>query len=262
MRKSIAIIISTLMGGCLLIYTGSRTVDLIQLTLKGDQSILGFLALAALDGGLIGWTLLFLYGSSGIWQRGICALMVIVSLIGITIAFVADTFVQAGARGTIAKADPAMIAGAIWVTAIIIGANITALTFFHLTDPDRRKIAAEKEAQGLVEDEVIRQISRSAPQLGARVAPIVAEDWVRRLEAQMYSGISSSPPPVPPILPSAPPPIQYQYQIPMPTSNGNSGNDSAQSLPAARGISFGGNNSANEPPEGQAPDPNRASRNS
>src|SRR5512136_315255 len=87
------------LGGALLIYTASRTLNLLQLTLPAGQKELAFLALAAFDGGLVLWALFFLKGASGGWQRGISALMIAVSLVGVIVAFGADTLIGAASAG-------------------------------------------------------------------------------------------------------------------------------------------------------------------
>lgn len=54
--NKLATLIISLMALGLLIYTGSRTVDLISITLPANQQALAYVALVAFDGGLIGWT--------------------------------------------------------------------------------------------------------------------------------------------------------------------------------------------------------------
>lgn len=57
MKQKIALALVTFMGLALLGYTALRTLDVIQLALPTDQQAIGYLALVAFDGGLVGWTL-------------------------------------------------------------------------------------------------------------------------------------------------------------------------------------------------------------
>jgi hypothetical protein len=119
MKQKIALLLVTTMGLSLLAYTALRTLDFVQLTLPADSQAVGYLALVAFDGGLVGWTLFYLHGARGAWQRGVAVLMIGVSLIGVLIAFGADTFYQSAARGTLQTVDPQLVTTAIW--GIVVG---------------------------------------------------------------------------------------------------------------------------------------------
>jgi hypothetical protein len=86
-----------------MIYSASRTLALLQLTLPAGQGDMAFLALAAFDGGLVAWVLTFMFGASGAYQRGISALMIIVCLAGVIVGFGADSILGALNGGIVAK---------------------------------------------------------------------------------------------------------------------------------------------------------------
>lgn len=184
MKQKIALVLVTLMGLALLAYTALRTLDLIQLTLPADQQAIGYLALVAFDGGLVGWTLFYLHGAKGAWQRGISALMIAISLAGVLIAFGADTLYQANVRGTLATLDPALLATAIWGMVLIIGANVAAVTAIHLTDPLARKAQAEEEARDRITEAALAQIASNAETLAAELAPQLGAAWLTEMRAQ------------------------------------------------------------------------------
>ena len=184
MKQKIALALVTMMGLALLGYTALRTLDLIQMTLPLDQQTIGYLALVAFDGGLVGWTLFFLHGAKGSWQRGIAAMMIVVSLAGVLIAFGADTLYQSGVRGTTAELDPAIVATAIWGMVLIIGANVGAVVATHLTDPEARKAMAEEEARDKIVEAALRQIDSNADSLAAELSPKIGEAWVTEMRAQ------------------------------------------------------------------------------
>ena len=71
MLKKIGALIVTLLGIVLLVYSATRSLDFIMLTLPPERQIMAYFGLAALDGGLIAWLLSYLYGSRGGWQRAI-----------------------------------------------------------------------------------------------------------------------------------------------------------------------------------------------
>ncbi len=192
MKQKIALALVTLMGLAPLGYTALRTLDLIQLTLPTDQQAIGYLALVAFDGGLVGWTLFYLHGAKGAWQRGIAAMMIVVSLAGVLIAFGADTLYQANARGTIATLDPALVTTAIWGMVLIIGANVGAVVATHLTDPDARKAQAEEEARDKITEAALKQIASNADTLAAELSPKIGEAWVTEMRAQYAHGLPAS----------------------------------------------------------------------
>lgn len=184
MKQKIALALVTLMGLALLGYTALRTLDLVQLTLPADQQVIGYLALVAFDGGLLGWTLFFLHGARGGWQRGIAALMIVVSLIGVLLAFGADTLYQANARGTLATLDPGIVTNAIWGMVIIIGLNVGAVVAVHVTDPAARRAQAEEEAHDKIEDAALKQIQDNADALASELAPHIGRNWVDEMRAR------------------------------------------------------------------------------
>ena len=63
--RGVAMVLLYVIGGALLIYAASRSLDFISSTLPGNQQIVGFLGLAATSGGMIAWLMLFMFcGSS------------------------------------------------------------------------------------------------------------------------------------------------------------------------------------------------------
>src|ERR1700730_13948773 len=99
MKQKMATALLTIMGISLLGYTASRTLNFIRMTLPADQHDTAYLALVAFDGGLVLWTAFYLHGAKGPWQRGIAALMIVVSLVGVLIGFGADTLYTATGFG-------------------------------------------------------------------------------------------------------------------------------------------------------------------
>ena len=188
-QKVIGLVIVNLIGGVLLIFTALRTLDLIQLTLPLESQNLGYLALVAFDGGLVGWTVYHIWAARGGWQRGISLGMIGVSLVGVFIAFGTDTQYQAAARGTVASIDPDLISAAIWGMTGIIAANIAAIVTTHLKDPDVQRMQAEEEARDKITDAALKQIASNAETLAAELAPRLGSQWISEMRAQFASGL-------------------------------------------------------------------------
>lgn len=195
MLKNAAVLLLSLLGGSLLIYTAQRTYDLIALTLPPDKSIMAVFALAAFDGGLLLWSAYLIKGARGMWQRAISALMVAVSFIGVVVAFGADTMISSAERGVIAEQSPEFVTGVIWALVGIIALNIGAVVLIHITEPDvlrkigederaDRRAAAEVKAQSKIELAAISQLEADADTLAAQLAPELAGVWIDEMRTQ------------------------------------------------------------------------------
>lgn len=179
MKQKMATALITLMGISLLIYTASRTLNFIRLTLPAGSQDTAYLALVAFDGGLVLWAAFYLYGAKGPWQRGIAALMTIVSLVGVCIGFGADTLYTASGAG-LARLDPGTVQTAIWAMVIIIALNVAAVTLTHMTHPDALLAQAEEEAQDQITHATLEGIKRNSLALAGELGPQLANRWTSR----------------------------------------------------------------------------------
>lgn len=191
MFKKIGVLLVTLLGAALLVYSATRTLHFIQLTLPEDSKILAYFGLAALDGGLVAWMLSYLYGSRGSWQRAISMLMVCVDAVGVVAMFTLDTLYSAGLAGMTEGLTASQIHNAILALSAIIGVNIIATIAHHLTEPDKLREQAEEEAFSKVEDATLKQISKNADALAAQLAPTMAEDWMTQTKARYLSYVGT-----------------------------------------------------------------------
>lgn len=191
MFKKIGALIVTLLGLVLLVYSATRSLDFIMLTLPADRQILAYFGLAALDGGLIAWILAYLYGSRGGWQRGVSVLMILVDLVGAVAMFTMDTLYNTGKSGMTAALKPDELQTAVLALSGIIALNIAATIAHHLTDPDKLREQAEEEAFSKVEDATLKQISQNANQLAAQLAPTLAADWMQNTQARYIAHLGT-----------------------------------------------------------------------
>ena len=123
MSRNIGKFLILAIGFVLMVYSASRTLAFLQMTLPDGQKEMAFLALAAFDGGLIAWTIFFMRGAEGGPQRAISLLMIVISLAGVVIGFGADTLIGASSGGLIAKVNPALAFSALLATIGIIAIN-------------------------------------------------------------------------------------------------------------------------------------------
>ena len=177
MLNKLGNLLATILGAALLVYSMTRSLDFISLTLPADKQILAWFGLAALDGGVVAWLLAFLHGSGSSWQRAIAFLMVVIDFLGAVAMFTLDTLYNAGSSGLIAGLTPEMIRSAILALSMVIAMNIAATIAHHMLDPDALRRQAEEEARAQIEDQALTLIRQNAPQLASQVAPQVANAW-------------------------------------------------------------------------------------
>lgn len=178
------------LSGLLLVYSASRSLNFISMTLPPERQVLAFFGLAALDVGLVVWLIAFLYGSHG-WQRPLAAFMVAIDMIGAIAMFSADTWYEAGRSGLIKTMTPDEISGVVIVLCGIIAANIIGAVVHVVVDPEQLKSMAEEEAFDKIEDATIKKISEQADALAAELAPKIAIDWSTRTRARYSSKLST-----------------------------------------------------------------------
>jgi hypothetical protein len=236
MKGWIGKILVTILGIGLLVYSATRSVDFIALTLPADRQVLAFFGLAALDGGIIVWLLAFQFGSHGGAQRGISLMMILVDFIGAVAMFTADTIYNTGQAGLTAAFDQNTMMTFVIALSGIIALNIGAGLAFHITDPDHMRKMAEEEAISRIEDQARKQVEENSHNLAAELAPIMGAAWVEQTRARALAGLNKghtlalppqiidgkvkeSPAPVekkeevPSPAPTAPAPKGYQYSL-------------------------------------------------
>jgi hypothetical protein len=203
MNKAIALIITLAVGGTLMIYSASRTLALLQMTLPAGQTDMAFLALAAFDGGLIAWVLTFMFGAEGAWQRGISALMIFICLIGVVVGFGADSVIGAVSGGIVGKStiDSSFGLTVVLATVAIIALNIAAVTAFHVMSPTNRRHMQEESFSDHIEEAAFKKSNEAIPQLAAQLAQELTASRMARLNAKYQNMIvteqAALPEPVP-----------------------------------------------------------------
>jgi len=190
MFKKLGIMTALVLGAVLLVYSATRSLDFIRLTLPADRAILAYFGLAALDGGLVAWLLSYLHASRG-WQRVIAFVMVIIDLVGAVAMFTLDTLYNTGKSGMTNALGADELETAVLALSGIIALNIAATVAHHMTDPDQLREQAEEEAFDKVETATLKQISKNADQLAAQLAPTMAADWMRNTQARYMAQLGT-----------------------------------------------------------------------
>jgi hypothetical protein len=185
MNKAIASIITLLVGAVLMVYSASRTLALLQMTLPAGQGDMAFLALAAFDGGLVAWALTFMYGAEGAFQRAISLLMIVVCLVGVVVGFGGDSIIGASMGGIIDKSTVNQQFGltVVLATVAIIALNISAVVAFHVLSPANRRHMQEESFSDHIEEAAFKKSKEAIPQLAA--------DLAERLTVSRMSGLNA-----------------------------------------------------------------------
>lgn len=168
----------------LMVFSASRSVHLVQTTLpQGDGQIMGFAALAALDGGVLGWFIFCTRGAAPGRQRVIGYIMLIVDLVGVVAALLGDTWLVAG--------QDAKLVGmvALWLLPIIIGLNVIGAYTAHLMDPSQALRDAEHQMQHELEKQRAEHIKANAGQISQAVSKVQAEQYMAEMLAR-FEGAS------------------------------------------------------------------------
>lgn len=189
MNKAIAMTVTLLIGLALMIYSASRTLALLQMTLPAGQGDLAFLALAAFDGGLIGWTLTFMFGAEGSWQRAIAAMMIAVCLVGVIVGFGADSILGALNGGVVARGtvDGNFGLTVVLATVAIIALNIAATVGFHVMSPANRRRMQEETFSDHIEAAAFKKSGEAIPILAAQLAEQLTASRMAGLNAKYQS---------------------------------------------------------------------------
>ena len=148
-KKSSNVFITLIKIG-LICYTMIRTVDLVMSTLPDSIKIFGVAAIFGLDIALLAWDNYSAdpYKARSDGQHKVGVIMIVVNLIGIGAAMIADSMriIDPGGYSSVISTV------SVWVISIVIISNVAALFAVNQLDPDR----AEAQAAAAHERELAR----------------------------------------------------------------------------------------------------------
>jgi hypothetical protein len=165
-------------------YAALRSLHFVQMSLPADSQLLGYLALLATSGGMIGWLLVFLHKASGVWQKVISFLMIAVCAIGETALFALDTLYVTGEAGLIAQMTPEEVRAVLIGMSGLIAANIIATVAYHIFEPENMREMKESFVKDKLEGEAMKIIEKRGEEIARELAPKIAEQWAADFEAR------------------------------------------------------------------------------
>ncbi len=175
--KFVAIVAFFVIGGGLLVYAASRSLDFVQSTLPTDNQVLGYFALLATSGGMIGWLLVFLYRADGIIQRGTALLITLIDFLGEAALFTMDTLYRSGENGLVSQMAQSEIRMVILGMSALIALNIFATLMFELGKMEVLKEIAEGAARDLVLFKALSQIEKDSERVADEMLPEILGQW-------------------------------------------------------------------------------------
>jgi hypothetical protein len=175
--KFVAIVAFFVIGGGLLVYAASRSLDFVQTTLPTKDQVLGYFALLATSGGMIGWLLVFLYRADGIIQRGVALMMVLIDFAGEAALFTMDTLYRSGEKGLVSQMTPDEIRTVILAMSALIALNIFATILFELGQMNVMREIAESSARDVVLFKALSQIEKDSERVAEELMPQIVGQW-------------------------------------------------------------------------------------
>ena len=175
--KFVAIVAFFVIGGGLPVYAASRSLDFVQTTLSAKDQVLGYFALLATSGGMIGWLLVFLFRADGIVQRGTALLMVLIDFAGEATLFTMDTLYRSGQNGLVGQMTPDEIRTVILGMSGLIALNIFATIAFELGKMEVMKEIAEGAARDLVMFKALAQIEKDSEAVADEMMEEIVGQW-------------------------------------------------------------------------------------
>jgi len=175
--KFVALVAFFVIGGGLLVYAASRSLDFVQTTLPANDQVLGYFAMLATSGGMIGWLLVFLYRADGIIQRGTALLMVLIDFLGEAALFTMDTLYRSGENGLVGQMTQDEIRTVILAMSALIALNIFATLIFELGRMEVLKEIAEGAARDLVLFKALSQIEKDSERVADEMMPDIVDQW-------------------------------------------------------------------------------------
>ena len=181
-KSKISLIVISLLGLALAVYSASRGIHFISQTLPADRYILAWFAIGATELGFIGWV--WHFTQTRAIPRQVAGIMALVDFIGVSVLMIGDSLLVTGQKGLTQVMAPGQIWALTLVMGLIIAANIGAIAVVHIADPNTLKKIREQAARDRIDNEALTLISENAEGLAAEVAPIMAGAWREKTRRQ------------------------------------------------------------------------------
>lgn len=157
-------IVVLLISSVLLVYTGYRSWHFLSVSIPEDFQILALVGLWGIDIAMIGWAVVWIFGSSSAGQDGVSMSMWVIDVIAMVLTSVIDTIMYADGSTV-----PPIFRTVAWygVPLIIVGNAVMAVVY-HFTSPstkyrrEQRRLDAHINESRQKGDHEIREITATA----------------------------------------------------------------------------------------------------
>ena len=151
-------------------WTASLTLAEMKAILPNDV-MTPYFALALFDGGALAWLMAWMGHARGLMQRSISVIMLVIDLAGVVLLSAGRLL---GGGQTMTEIPPALAMAVIYGVIGATLANLAAIYFFHISDPETMESIETAILEDTLQAEAMKQaqqnIERQAQQLGAILA--------------------------------------------------------------------------------------------
>jgi hypothetical protein len=136
----------------LLIYTAFRSYDFLSTTVPTGFEILALVGLWGLDIGAVGWSLVWIFGSSSKYQDWTSMAFFLIDLAGVILTSVTDSLMY-GDKGS---AITEMLKGitSVAIPLVVVG-NVVAGFIYHMTSPETKARREKRKAEAAHKEKMI-----------------------------------------------------------------------------------------------------------
>ena len=137
----------------LLVYTGWRSWDFLTGTVPDGWGIMALIGLWGLDIGAVGWSLVWIFGSSTKYQDWVSMAFWIVDILGVVLTSLVDSLSYGDPNAALTKA---MTPVAMVLIPLVVLGNVIAGFIYHFTSPATRARRARRK----IEEEARRNMEK------------------------------------------------------------------------------------------------------
>ncbi len=168
----------------MLIFTAIRTLHFLMATFPPGQQYVAFLALAAFDVGVLGWTYFATNSAEGVAQRTLSYGMIFVCAAGVILTTVGD-MIDVSAQNHLTQAPDWWLTAALWGVIVVIVLNVLAGILVHLLDPRHQRHLAQETARDGIHKATLVAIQKRAGEIAPRIVDRVVEAWEDQVIQEM-----------------------------------------------------------------------------
>jgi hypothetical protein len=188
----------------MLIFTAIRTLHFLMATFPPGQEYVAFLALAAFDVGVLGWTYFATNSAEGVAQRTLSYGMIFVCAAGVILTTVGD-MIDVSAQNHLTQAPDWWLTAALWGVIVVIVLNVLAGILVHLLDPGHQRHLAQETARDEIHRAALAGIRKRAGEIAPQIAERVTLAWQDQVIQEMTGHL--------------PPPRSTPAALPVPRSS-------------------------------------------